>query len=60
MTTSFILTSVIYSVIFTLSSLFVKGGVKLFTPILHSLKRKFILFINGIIFRIGKHIARKQ
>ena len=60
MTTSLILTSAISGASITLSSLLVKGGVKLFIRILRSLKRKFVSFIEGIIFRIGKHIERKR
>lgn len=60
MTTSLILTSAISGAIIALSSILVKGGVKLFARILHRLKWRFIYFIEGVIFRIGRRMARKQ
>lgn len=60
MTTSLIFTSAISGAIIALSSLLVKGGVKLFARILRSLKWKFTSFIEGIIFRIGRRIERKR
>ena len=60
MTTSLIFTYAILGVASTLSSFLVKGCIKLLSRILHMLKQKFISFVEGIIFRIGRRIERKQ
>ena len=60
MTTSLIFTYAIIGATTTLSSLLVKGCIKLLARILHMLKQKFISFVEGIIFRIGRRIESKQ